>query len=135
VDRRRIERLQSLIKERVSEVILYELRDPRLGFVTVTKTKLSKDFKTCRVFYSCLGEEADREQTGKALERATRFIREEVGKILQTRTIPEFRFEFDESIVGTIQLGRVFKQIEDERAEDEAARQPPAPGDGDGEAS
>ena len=71
--------------------MLYKLKDPRIGFVTITRVDLSRDLKLCKVFYTVYGPEADITKTTHALKDAQGYIQREVGKTLRTRTMPQIQ--------------------------------------------
>ncbi len=81
----------------VSQVILNELNDPRIGFVTVLEVEPTEDMREAKVYLSLLGSEADRSRTERALEGARGFIQREVGRNLKTRNTPHLRFIFYET--------------------------------------
>ena len=122
---KRRERMARVIREEASRVILYQLADPRIGFVTVTKVKVSGDLQQARVFVSVFGKEGDRTKTMRALTRAAKVVRRAVAPRLKTRLIPSISFEFDESIEGAI---RVEDLIREARATDSDAPKPDAGG-------
>lgn len=94
---RRIQRIASRMKFLVSQVILNELNDPRVGFVTVLDVEPTEDMKEAKVYLSLLGSRGDRRRTEDALESARGFIQREVGRNLKTRNTPHLRFIFDET--------------------------------------
>ena len=114
----RRERIARVIREEASRVILYELADPRIGFVTVTKVKVSGDLQTAKIFVSVLGSLGDRSKTMHALARATKVVRKAVAPRLKTRLLPSISFEFDESVEGA---ARVQDLIREARATDSDA--------------
>jgi ribosome-binding factor A len=116
----RFEKLVSQIKQRITNVILFRLKDPRVGFVTVTKVDLARDLKTCTVHYSVLGSEGDRAKTGKALEDARGFIQAEVGKTMRTRTVPRIVFRYDDTFEKTDRILKILKDIRPEDAGSDA---------------
>ncbi|MFH2000696.1 MAG: 30S ribosome-binding factor RbfA, partial [Planctomycetota bacterium] len=84
----KFEKLVELVKRRITQIVLYNMKDPRIGFMTITKIDLSRDLKECKVFYTVLGTDAERSKTSCALRDARGFIQREVGKTLRTRIIP-----------------------------------------------
>ncbi len=76
---KRRERIERIIREEASSVILFELADPRIGFVTVTRVKVTGDLQSARIFVSVLGDEADRSITMKALARAATVVRRAIA--------------------------------------------------------
>ncbi len=114
-----IGRLQAQIQRRVAYCLQFEISDPRASFVTVTKVELSKDLARAKVFYSVLGSDADRSKTAHMLESANGFVRRQLGRVLETRTIPLLSWEYDPSAEDAANLARV---IAEARKRDEAIR-------------
>ena len=117
---RKIERLRKVILRKASEVILYELHDPRLGFVTLSKVDLADDLRHAVIYYSVMGEDADRSKTSHALEAARGYIQKAIASALHTRVTPHIRFKFDESIEGAMRISRMIDEAV--AADDEARR-------------
>lgn len=107
----RAERLKELMKEEVSAILQRELKDPRIGFVTVTDVELSSDLRYAKVFVSILGDENSREETMRALESATGFIRGEIGRRIRMRYTPEVSFKLDKSIERGARVFELLSQI------------------------
>ena len=93
------------------------VHDPGIGFITLTRVKVSPDLQLARVYYTTLGDEAARRETAKALERATGFFRRQIGERLQLRRVPELKFQFDESIGHQDRVEQILRDLheEDER--------------------
>ncbi|MCA9320274.1 MAG: 30S ribosome-binding factor RbfA [Planctomycetes bacterium] len=115
----KIERLQQVIKFKVAQVIMRDLADPRLGLTTVTKVKLAKDLSHCTIYYSVLGEDAEKSRTAHALADARGFVQREVAGCLRTRTTPHIDFKFDESIEGSARVSALIRDVLPEGATDE----------------
>lgn len=94
---RRVQRIASRIKFLISNVILRELRDPRIGLVTILEVKPTEDLKEAKVYVSVFGSAGDRSKAEHALAQARGFIQCEVGKSLETRNTPVLHFVFDNS--------------------------------------
>ncbi|WP_308639287.1 30S ribosome-binding factor RbfA [Paenibacillus silvisoli] len=94
----RVGRVGEQIKKELSQLIQSELKDPRIGFITVTGVDLTNDLSQARVYLSVLGSEEQKEETLKALARGTGFLRSELGKRIRFRHTPELLFKFDSSI-------------------------------------
>jgi ribosome-binding factor A len=94
----RVGRVGEQIKKELSQLIQSELKDPRIGFITVTGVELTNDLSQARVFLSVLGTDEQKEETLKALARGTGFLRSELGKRIRFRHTPELLFKFDNSI-------------------------------------
>jgi len=113
----RIKRLEKLALERASEVVNYELSDPRVEMVTITRVKLTKDLSFATIFWSSLVEESARSKCEHALNRAAGVVQREIGNAFQTRRTPKVRFQFDESIAGAIDVNRLIDELREEREE------------------
>ena len=120
----RLEKLAQLVQRRASEVILFELNDPRLGFVTISRVKLAGDLRHAVIYYSVVGSESDRSKTQHALEHATGHIQSEIARAMHTRVTPLVRFEFDEGVAGSIRVSRILDELKEERGEQEEASAP-----------
>ena len=95
----RIERINRLIRQEVSELLNRQVKDPRLGsFVSVTSVTTTPDLRYAKLFISQICEEEKKEQTLLALRSAAGFLRHELGRTLRLRYIPELSFEWDDSI-------------------------------------
>ncbi|SDN29471.1 30S ribosome-binding factor RbfA [Alkalicoccus daliensis] len=94
----RANRVAEQLKKEISDIIQRDLKDPRLGFTTITDVDITGDLQQATVFVTVYGEEEERKKTLEALEKAKGFIRSEAGKRVQLRKTPEISFEFDESI-------------------------------------
>ncbi|ALS27594.1 30S ribosome-binding factor RbfA [Paenibacillus cisolokensis] len=94
----RVGRVGEQIKKEMSQIIQNELKDPRIGFITVTGVDVTNDLSQARVYLSVLGSDEQKEETLKALGRASGFIRSELGKRIRLRLTPELLFKLDSSI-------------------------------------
>ena len=96
---RRLERLNGLFREELSDLLLRQVKDPRLAqFVSITRVVISPDLSHARVFVSVMGSEEEREDAFRALETARPFLRRELGKRLSTRRTPDLSFRRDDSL-------------------------------------
>ncbi|MCG8402387.1 MAG: 30S ribosome-binding factor RbfA [Firmicutes bacterium] len=112
----RPERLAEAIKKEISEMLRAELKDPRVGFATVTGVEVSGDLKYAKVYVSVLGSKEERDSSMAGLKKAQGFIRTELGRRIRVRYIPELTFKLDESLDhGT----RVMKLLNEVKAKDE----------------
>ncbi|WP_226528322.1 30S ribosome-binding factor RbfA [Metabacillus niabensis] len=94
----RANRVGEQMKKELGDIIGRKIKDPRIGFVTVTDVNVSGDLQIAKVFISVLGDEEQRQNTLKGLAKAKGFIRSEIGQRIRLRKTPEIQFEFDESI-------------------------------------
>ena len=124
-------KVQELLVQEISQIIRRELKDPHVGFVTITDAEVSPDLRHARVFYSVLGDQSQREETGKALNRAAGFIRGEFARRASMRYVPEIRFYFDASVEQGARIHQLLEQVK--REDEDAARAAGAGGDGDPE--
>ncbi|WP_066288912.1 30S ribosome-binding factor RbfA [Bacillus sp. FJAT-29937] len=102
------------MKKELGEIIGRKIKDPRVGFVTVTDVQVTGDLQQATVFISVLGDEEQRENTLKGLAKAKGFIRSEIGQRIRLRKTPEIFFEFDESIDYGNRIETLLHQIHDE---------------------
>lgn len=86
------------MKKELGDIITRKLKDPRVGFVTVTDVEVTGDLSMATVYITVLGDEEKQENTLKGLEKAKGFIRSEIGKRIRLRIVPEITFAMDESI-------------------------------------
>ena len=108
---RRTERITSLIQTELSEVVLKKLKDPRIGFVTLTGVDVTPDLKFAQVYYSVLGKENEKKETQRALERASGFLQHEIAEALKLRFTPKLSFHLDESLEEGMRIERILKEI------------------------
>lgn len=111
----RKERVASEIKRQVCVILSQELRDPRLGFVTITKVELTADLRCAKVYFSVLGPKEQQETSLKVLNRASGYIRRLIGERLDLRFNPEIIFKIDSSIAYSIEIEQKLKEIKDEK--------------------
>jgi len=109
--RYRPERIAELLKEEVSEIINYEMRDRRIGFVTITHVKVSADLKHAKVYASTLGSADDAKQTIEILNHAANYIRHELYPRLPLRFIPELTFAYDDSIAKAARIEELLSEV------------------------
>jgi len=107
----RMERLAQQFQQEIAMIIHRELKDPRLGFVTITRVVLSKDLSHATVSFSCLGDAQARERSQDALDHSAGFIYGLLKKRFHLKVIPEVRFQYDESIERAIALTETFENL------------------------
>ena len=107
----RMARLTGELQQEIGRIIHQELKDPRLGFVTITRLELSKDLRHAKVFFSCLGGEGARSSSQEALDHATRFIHGLIKKRFRLKVIPELQFRYDVSIEEAIALSEKLDRL------------------------
>lgn len=94
----RVNRVGEQMKKEIGDIISRKIKDPRVGFVTVTDVQVTGDLQQAKVYISVLGDEQQREDTLKGLAKAKGFIRTEIGQRIRLRKTPELIFEFDETM-------------------------------------
>ena len=109
----RQDRVSSAIKKEVSLIIHDRLKDPRLGFVTITGVDVSKDLRNAKVFYSVLGNQEDVRKTQEALDSALGLIRSLVAARLDLRFAPEIIFRQDHSSEYSVRIEEVLNEIKE----------------------
>ncbi len=109
---KRSQRVSDLIREEVADIIMYRLKDPRIGFVTVTGVEMTADLKLARVFVSIMKEE-ERETTLEILNSSKNFIRQSLSKRLRMKFIPTIEFRLDTSIEYGFKIDKLLKEIKD----------------------
>jgi len=114
---RRMERIAEAIRQSTSETILYKLKDPRCGFVTISRVEVAKDLRHARIYISVLGEEATQRTTLRGLQSARGFIQTELARRLTTRFTPQITFELDDSPARSVEISQL---IDKAIAEDES---------------
>jgi ribosome-binding factor A len=107
----RTARLTHQLQEEIATIIHQELKDPRLGFVTITRMALSRDLRYATVWFSCLGGGPERARSQEALDRSTGFIHGLIKKRFRLRVIPTLSFRYDESIAGSIALSDMLDRL------------------------
>lgn len=107
----RNERIALQIQRETSDVIHQHVKDPGIGFVTVTGVEVSNDVAHAKIFVSIMGSEEQKQASMLALERAKGFIRSEIGGRIRLRITPELHFKLDESMDYSAKIGRVLSEI------------------------
>lgn len=118
----RPDRVGDQIRQELSELLSRgEVHDPGIGFITLTRVQVTPDLQLARVFYTSMGDEKERKETAKALQRATPFFRRHVGGRLQLRRVPELEFRFDESVAHQDRIEQIIRDLHEEDAQRRAA--------------
>ena len=109
---RRQQQVADLLRDEVSEIIQRQMKDPRLGFVSVTRVDMSPDMRYAKLFVSVYAAEAEQLDALQALNRASGFIRHELAPRLKMRQLPELTFRLDHSMEHAETVQRLLRQIE-----------------------
>ncbi len=108
---RRTERVAEEIQRVIGELLLREVRDPRIGFATVTAVEVSPDLEHARVHVSVLGGEAEERESLAALQRASGYLRTELGRRMRIRKVPELRFLADPSAKEAMRISQLLREL------------------------
>jgi ribosome-binding factor A len=113
---RRPEQMAETLRQVITETLAREVRDPRVGFVTVTAVLVSNDLSHARVLVSVPGEEVEKTRAIEGLQSAAGFLRSRAARTLTTRTVPELHFELDRGLEHAVRINELLNSI---RREDE----------------
>jgi ribosome-binding factor A len=113
-------RLQAAMQEEISDIIRNRMRDPRIGFVSVTEVEMSPDYKQAKVYISVLGDEDCKKETQAGLESAAGFVRSELGRRIRLRHTPEIVFCLDSSIERGVRISELLHKLKDGQRNEEA---------------
>jgi ribosome-binding factor A len=108
----RSHRIGDQIQKEISGLLAKGLKDPRIGFVTITGVEVTPDLHLARVYYTVMGDGQARTETGKGLEKATPFIRRELGRRMRIRYIPDLLFVFDSTLDYSEHINRLLKEAD-----------------------
>lgn len=120
----RAERIADQIKDQVTQLLSFEVKDPAVGLLTVTHVKMTSDMGMAHVYYTLVGDDDERRKTARALDRATAFVRRRLAEDMNMRRAPEIRFHYDDDLERQERVETLLRQIAAERAEREATETP-----------
>ncbi|MDD5423506.1 MAG: 30S ribosome-binding factor RbfA [Candidatus Omnitrophota bacterium] len=115
-------RVQEAIRQEISKILQSEIRDPRIGFLTVTKVELTKDLRYARVYFSVLGESKDRHLALKGLNNAKGYIKGLLSEKIKLRFMPQIEFKIDESLGRAQEIYDILDKIKREKTNEEDNR-------------
>ena len=131
----RPERVADQIRAELATLLTREVHDPGIGFITITRVRVSPDLQTARVMYTVLGDDRARSDSRRALDRARPFLRRQVGSRLRLRRAPDLSFEYDEAIAGQDRIEQLLNEIRERDAQTQPDRgdrpETPAPDEDD----
>lgn len=116
----RPERVAEQIRAELAQLLVRDVHDPGIGFVTVTRTHVSPDLQVARVYYTALGDAPARAASAHALDRAAPFLRRQMGKRLRLKRTPELRFIYDDSIAGQDRIEQILNELHPSHEPDDA---------------
>ncbi len=112
---KRSEKVADLIQKEISQMLVKSIKDPRIGFVTITRVSVSEDCRFAKVYFSVAGTLAEKERSMKGLDSAKGFVRRELGRRIRLRYTPEILFQFDPSIEYAIHMEELIQSIQQEK--------------------
>ena len=133
----RVERVAEQLREEVSQILATEVADPGVGLVTVSRVKVTPDLSLARIYWTLIGDAAERKKTTKALQRAASFVRHLLAERMGLRRVPEVVFQYDEGLAAHQRVEEILHELHEqdparaaELAPDPAqpVPDPPAPG-------
>jgi ribosome-binding factor A len=107
------------IRGELAQLLAREVHDPGIGFVTITRVVMSGDIQQARVFYTALGDDKARRDSGRALDRALPFLRRQIAGRLRLKRVPDLKFIYDESIAGQDRIEQLLNEIHTTHDHDE----------------
>lgn|SRR4030043_594487 len=108
---KRSEKVADLIQKEISQMLLKSIKDPRIGFVTITRVSVSEDCRFAKIYFSVAGTLEERERSIKGLESAKGYVRKELGRRIRLRYTPDIVFQFDPSIEYAIHMEELIQSI------------------------
>lgn len=107
----RAERVGEQMKKEIMDIVNNKVKDPRVGFLTITDVEVTNDLSLAKVYLTVLGSKNDVEQTFKALDKAKGFIKSEIGSRMRLRIVPDLNFVYDESIEYGNKIERMIQDL------------------------
>jgi ribosome-binding factor A len=120
----RPDRVGEQIRQELSQIIAQQVHDPGVGFITLTRVKVTSDLQLARVLYTVMGDEKQKKETVKALERAIPFLRRQIGSRIRLRRVPDLQFFYDESIEHQDRIEQILLDLKRERDAQDAESAP-----------
>lgn len=111
----RPDRVAEEIRHVISETLSRDVKDPGIGFVTITHVKISSDLQVARISYTTMGDDKNKAATKAAIERAKPFLRRQIGQKMRLRRVPELNFHFDEGIAHQARVEEILIDIQKDR--------------------
>jgi ribosome-binding factor A len=107
----RPDRVADQIRGELAQLLARDVHDPGIGFVTLTRVQVSPDIQLARVFYTVLGDASARKNSARALDRASAFLRRQIGARLRLKRVPELKFQYDEAVAGQDRIEQLLTEI------------------------
>ncbi|BCA79520.1 ribosome-binding factor A [Desulfuromonas sp. AOP6] len=123
MDLKRTQRVGEEIQKEISSLLLNGLKDPRIGFVTITNVDVTADLQIAKVYFTVMGDETARKNSEKGLNSSIPFIRRELGKRLRLRHVPDIVLKYDTSLEYGNRIESLLKDIQTESSDDSENQQ------------
>jgi ribosome-binding factor A len=121
----RSDRVADQVRSELATLLAREVHDPGIGFITLTRVQVTADLQLARVHYTVLGDDKARTASAKALDRATPFLRRQVGSRLRLKRTPELKFLYDDSVAGQDRIEQILSEIRTNPAPDDPTTDDP----------
>ena len=115
----RLDRVRVQLKRELSIILQEDLKDPRIGLITITRIDLTGDLRYARIYFSLLGDEKEKISSIEGIESAAGYIRKLIGERLKLKYVPELSFKLDRSIEYSMHLEKTFERLKNERKNSE----------------
>lgn len=123
----RPERVGEQIRQELSQIISQQVHDPGIGFLTLSRVKVTPDLQLARVLYTVIGDEKQRKETQKALDRALPYLRRQIASRIRLRRVPELQFFYDQSVEHQDRIEQILIDLKREREANPPNLDPEAP--------
>lgn len=111
----RPERVGEQIRQELSQILSQQVHDPGIGFLTLSRVKVTADLQLARVLYTVIGDEKQRKETQKALDRAIPYLRRQIASRIRLRRVPELQFFYDQSVEHQDRIEQILIDLKRER--------------------
>lgn len=115
----RAQRVAETIHKEISNLLIKGLKDPRIGFVTITSVDVTADLRQAKIYYTLMGPQEGRKETQAGLDSSSSYIRQQLGRQLRLRFIPEIHFEYDASFDYGQNIERLLKEVKTDEPQDD----------------
>ena len=109
----RVEKTAQQLKKVVSQILLLEIKDARIGFVTVTRVRLTQDLKIARIYYTAIESSVKKNDIQKGLDSASGYIRKLVAQRMKIKFTPEIKFYFDDTLEESLRVEKILDELKD----------------------
>jgi ribosome-binding factor A len=107
------------IHKEISSLLIKGLKDPRIGFITITSVDVTPDLSIAKVYYTLMAAQGDRKETQAGLSSSASYVRQQIGKVLRLRHIPEIRFIYDESVDYGNHIEKLLSEVKTDLEQDD----------------